>query len=213
MRTPIRPERGRSEAVGAREGKMPAAIITASATIVVVILAFLFNQYSQTRMERRQGYLARVNSQLRDLYGPLFALVDVNEWIWEALRANGLPPVAERSPETLRRDWASWRDTFLMPTNARMRDLIMQHADLLTEAVFPAVLRDFCAHVGSCEVLAESGIGIGTGGRAAALTAPVHISHPGSEFVDYVRQSFAQLKAEQQRLLEPRLGTGSAAGS
>jgi hypothetical protein len=181
---------------------MQAAIITASATVVVAVLAFLLNLYSQMHLERRQGHLARVNSQLRNLYGPLCALVDVNEWIWEAMRANGLPRISERSAETLERDWAAWRDEFLMPTNIRMRDLIMGHADLLAEAEFPAALRGFCAHVGSCEViLAESASGVPEGGRRAAF----HIQHPGSEFVDYVRRSFTQLKAEQQRLLNPQL--------
>jgi hypothetical protein len=182
---------------------MPAAIITASATIAVAVLAFVFNQYAQTRLERRQGHLARVNSQLRELYGPLFALVDVNERIWDALRASGLPHVSERGPGSFERDWAGWRDAFLMPANIRMRSLIMQHADLLMEADFPAVLRDFCAHVGSCEVLRDDP-GAGAGGHPAA----VHIGHPGAEFVDYVRRSFAQLKDEQRHLLRPRPKTG-----
>lgn len=177
---------------------MQPAIITASATITVAVLAFLFNQYSQLRLERRQGHLARVNSQLRDLYGPMFALVDTNERIWQALRANGLPPASQRDADTLGQGWSAWRDAFLMPTNARIRDLIIEHADLLLEADFPAPLRDFCAHVASCEAtLAESaGSGRDIGKRPAT-----HIGHPGSDFVQYVRFSFAQLKGEQQRLL------------
>jgi hypothetical protein len=180
---------------------MSAAIIAASATIVVAVLAFIFNQYSQARQERRQGHLARVNRQLRELYGPLFALSDVNERIWEALRADGLPRVSDRTAETFQRDWSKWRDEFLMPTNLRMRDLIVEHADLLAEADFPDALRDFCAHVGSCEVTLAGGAAPRSGEGAPPT---VHIEHPGSEFVDYVRGSFARLRAEQHRLLSPR---------
>ena len=177
---------------------MQPAIITASATITVAVLVFLVNQYSQLRLERRQGYLARVNSQLRDLYGPMFALVDTNERIWEALRANGVPPVSQRDADTCSQGWSAWRDMVLMPTNTHIRDLIIEHADLLLEVDFPAPLRDFCAHVGSCEaILAESAESVPGIGKLPV----VHIDHPGSDFVEYVRLSFAQLKGEQQRLL------------
>jgi hypothetical protein len=181
---------------------MEPAIITAGTTVVVALLAFLFNQYSQLRLERRQGRLARVNNQLRDLYGPLSVLVHTNEWIWRALRANGLPPAAERTAKTLSRDWAAWHDNILMPTNIRIRDLIVEHADLILEVDFPGPLRDFCAHVGSCEaIFAESAAG---GGASGGARTPVHIGHPGSEFVNYVHRSVLRLKGEQQRLLASR---------
>src|SRR3954452_1704272 len=72
-----------------------------------------------------------VNSQLRDLYGPMFALVDTNERIWEALRANGLPPASQRDADTLGQGWSARRDTVLMPANMLIRDLIIEQADLL----------------------------------------------------------------------------------
>jgi hypothetical protein len=180
---------------------MQPAIITASATVIVAVLAFLLNQYSQARMERRQGYLARVNQQLRDLYGPLSALVDVNERIWDALRANGLPPASERNAESFSQGWAVWRDSVLMPTNIRIRDLIVSNADLLVGVDFPAPLRDFCAHVGSYEVTLAEAV---TARRRPDVGIPVHIGHPGSDFVDYVRDSFLRLKEEQRRLLSAR---------
>jgi hypothetical protein len=72
-------------------GLVSAAIITASASILVAVLVFILNLRAQVHQERRQARLARVSSQLRELYGPLNALVDVNERIWEALRESHLP--------------------------------------------------------------------------------------------------------------------------
>ena len=43
---------------------MSAAVITASASILVAVLAFVFNQQAQLEQERRQARLARVNLQL-----------------------------------------------------------------------------------------------------------------------------------------------------
>ena len=57
---------------------MLAAVIAASSTVVVAMLAFALNQWGQARAERRQARLARLDAQVRDLYGPLKALTDSN---------------------------------------------------------------------------------------------------------------------------------------
>ncbi|MFJ4651173.1 hypothetical protein ACIP5Y_07850 [Nocardia sp. NPDC088792] len=171
---------------------MSAAVITASASILVAVLAYLLNQRGQVRQEHRRARLDRINAQLRELYGPLHAWLDVNEQIWEALRASHLPPKEERRPDADSASWRGWRDHALMPANRRMRDLIVQHADLILESATPAPLLTFCAHVSALEVAIE--------------TASPHdhalIGHPGNAYVSYVRDSFAALKTEQCRLLE-----------
>ncbi|MEU9048241.1 MULTISPECIES: hypothetical protein [unclassified Kitasatospora] len=172
---------------------MTAAIITASASILVAVLAFLLGQLAQIRQERRQARLARINSQLRDLYGPLNTLVDMNEQIWEALRATILPAQADRAPEAGAAEWRRWRDEALMPTNRRMRDLIIDHSDLIIESEVPRPLREFCAHVLSLEVAISEELG---GKYERSL-----ITHPGREFTDHVKNSFSRLKERQHRLL------------
>ena len=142
--------------------------------------------------EKRQRRLARVDNQLRELYGPLSALVEMNEQIWSALRNSWLPSQAERRPEVESNEWASWRAEALMPTNRQMRDLIVRHADLLVGNSFPKVLADFCSHVAAQEVLV---------GNSELQTSSL-IAHPGAPYVKYVREVFLQLKAEQLALLQ-----------
>lgn len=172
---------------------MQTAVITASASVVVAVLVFLLNQRGLVRQERRQARLARISSQLRELYGPLHALVDVNERLWEALRSSGLPGKEDRESGTPWEGWPLWRDHALMPANVKMCELIVGHADLLIESEVPEPILDFCAHVTSCEVL------LATEGDDLATKAL--IPHPGSPYVKYVRDSFMRLKAEQHRLL------------
>jgi hypothetical protein len=174
-------------------GLVTAAVITASASILVAVLVFILNQRAQVRQERRQAHLSRVNSQLRELYGPLNALVDVNEQIWEALRASHLPPPAERRPEAGTEEWRRWRDHALMPANRRMRDLIIEHADLLVEMDVPQALKDFCAHVASVEIVIAA--------EEKDMQERALISHPGAVYSTYIRDSFVRLKNEQQHLL------------
>lgn len=176
-----------------------AAVITASASILVAVLAFILNQRAQAQQESRQAHLTRVNSQLRELYGPLNALVDVNERIWEALRGSHLPPKAERHPEGTTKDWIRWRDHALMPANYKMRDLIIQHADLLIEKEVPQPLRDFCAHVAALDIVVAA--------ESEGLKERALIGHPGATYVTYVRESFAHLKQEQQDLLNALIRT------
>ncbi|MEU5961659.1 hypothetical protein ABZ777_10690 [Micromonospora parva] len=172
---------------------MTAAVVAASASVVVAVLAFVLNQYGQGRRERRHARLSRLNSQLRELYGPLNAIVDANERIWEALRDSQLPGSVERSPAGQTAGWRRWRDEVLQPTNRQMRDLIFAHADLLVETAVPEPLRDFCAHVASQEIVRAA--------EAEGIHQDALIQHPGDAYVSYVRSTFLLLKKEQDQLL------------
>ena len=157
---------------------------------------FILNLRAQIRMEQRQARLVLINSQLRELYGPLNALVDVNERLWESLRETSLPGRDERRPEAGNEEWRRWRDGVLMPANRQMRDLIVNRADLLIEDHIPQPLLDFCAHVAAREIAVS--------GRESGFPARATIPHPGAYYVDYVRDGFTSLKTEQSRLLQMR---------
>lgn len=172
---------------------MTAAVISASAGLLVVVLAFALNQRGQIRQERRQARLTRINSQLRELYGPLNALVDANERVFKAMQETRLPPVPRDEQDATKAEWLLWRNHALMPTNRRMRDLIIEHADLLLETDVPLPLREFCAHVASLEVVQAA--------EAQGLHEPTLIDHPGEAYVNYVKDTFQHLKLEQKRLL------------
>jgi hypothetical protein len=168
---------------------MSTAVITASASILVAVLAFILNQLAQLRQERRQARLSRVNSQLRDLYGPLNALVGINEQMWTLLTEAQRQSNIDRGPQ-----WYQWRNAALMPQNFKMRSLLIEHADLLVDQEFPQVLLDFCSHVTQLEVLIANEEAVE--GFESAL-----IEHPGVPYVGYIRSNFGRLKAEQHTLL------------
>jgi hypothetical protein len=180
---------------------MVPAVITASASIVVAVLVFMLNRSHQFYFERRQVELSRINAQLRDLYGPLYALVQVNEMIWDAMKDNSIIPsrdsrikIQELNNDSLE-TWKTWLNNSLMPINLRMRELIIGYADLIIENQIPNTLLTFCAHVSTYEVLLRSE------GEEGLTLRDALIRHPGDEFVDYFGRSFVTLKAEQARLL------------
>jgi hypothetical protein len=177
-----------------------AAAITASATLVVALIAFTLNQWSSRRTERRRARLDHINAQIRLLYGPLNALVDSNEAVWMSLREKTIPSSSNRNDQELnaeqRQTWRLWLDSVLMPTNRKMRDLIVGNAELFIEPSMPEPFRAFCAHVAAYEVL------LAGSDNVKGLGSLALIKHPGERYVMYVRQSFVNLKSEQQHLLD-----------
>lgn len=57
---------------------MAEAAIAASAAICVAVLGALLSFISTRRLQRRQVRLERLNAQLRDFYGPLYAIFQAN---------------------------------------------------------------------------------------------------------------------------------------
>lgn len=99
-----------------------------------------------------------------------------------------------------------------MPLNREMRDVILQHAELLQEDEIPVVLLDPCSHVATYETLVERWrTGISTGG-----VLPINVSvipFPAERLSEYVEGRYRALKRTQVKLLRglrvaPEDGTG-----
>jgi hypothetical protein len=94
--------------------------------------------------------------------------------------------------------WMRWLQHALMPANTRMRDLILNRADLVIEDSMPEPLRAFCAHVAAYEVA------LSLPHRGAGERRQVLVGHPGAPYIDYVRRSFEELKREHHQLTATR---------
>jgi hypothetical protein len=175
-----------------------ASVVAGISALLIALIAFILNQWAQLRGELRENRLARINSQLRDLYGPLHALVLVNERVWVDLRTaeNEADGDGENSPVISTDEWRKWWEQVLLPNNIKMRDLIIQHADLHVGSDLPGVLRDICSHVAYCEALVGNG-----SAYSQRMTNRVYIPHPRAAYVSYIGDTFRSLKAEQERLL------------
>jgi hypothetical protein len=179
---------------------MTAAVISASASIIVAVLVFVLTQWGQLRLERRRARLARLDAQLRELYGPLNTLTESNEFVWRELRQTWLPDSAQRrsgmpltSEEEAR--WTAWIKQALMPANRRMRDIILNNAHLVIESEMPEPLQAFCAHVAAFEII------LAQGRQSSGLTSQALAAHPGERYVTYVRNAYVDLKEQQARIL------------
>lgn len=179
---------------------MLAASITASSTLIAVIVGYIFSQRGNRIAERRRDQLTRVNLQLAQLYGPLFALTQSNGISWRNFCDRWDTDHAFRDDRDDEIDeyrlsvWREWMTVVFQPTNRRISEVLLSKADLLVDGVMPDSALQFFAHVASYDVVMhrwklESGTGVFA-----------DVNYP-EEFTDYVEGCFLKLQARQQQLL------------
>jgi hypothetical protein len=177
-----------------------------SAAVLAIFLAFvgLLGTYvTSVYLTRRQESLARTNRQLSEFYGPLLAYLSTNSATFAAwqshIRADGVSIFsadAGRLPtEEELRQWRLWFTAVFVPNIRKLRQIVVDKADLLVESTMPPVLLDLCAHVAACEILvAQWNSGDYTNHLAI-------VRYPGAGLLDYAEESFKRLKERQTRLL------------
>ncbi|MEU9992976.1 hypothetical protein AB0E10_40650 [Streptomyces sp. NPDC048045] len=175
---------------------------TVIVTVVLAFIGYLATYLNGLRLAQRQARLTRVNQQLSDFYGPLFALMEANSRTYDTFsdkyaRPDGRDPFRHDTPPTEQElaEWRTWASTVFIPNIQAMRDVVVTKADLLIEEEMPQALLQLCAHVSGYEITAARWAQ-GNYGEHLSL-----ISFPGRELREYIRDRFAQLKSEQAQLL------------
>lgn len=174
--------------------------ITLSATAVLALIGYVVTYRTNLRLEQRKARLTRVNEQLSEFYGPLFALSRSGEIAWRAFRSRYRPGVAFWSPDTPASpeelaEFRNWMSRVFMPNDRLMRTVIVGRADLLDEEAVPDCLLSLLAHISSYEAVL---------GRWESGDLSVHravVDFPGDQFASYTRDAFRRLKSEQLILL------------
>ncbi|MCZ0990495.1 hypothetical protein [Streptomyces diastatochromogenes] len=175
---------------------------TVIVTVGLALIGYLATYLNGLRLAQRQARLTRVNQQLSDFYGPLFALMEANSrtydtWSVKYARPDGSDPFRHETPPTEQElaEWRIWATTVFIPNIKAMRDVVVTKADLLIEEEMPDALLQLCAHVSGYEI---------TAARWAQGNYEEHLSvitFPGRALREYIRDRFTQLKREQARLL------------
>jgi hypothetical protein len=118
------------------------------------LITIWINYNNSIRLARRNEQLNRINKQLGELYGPLYALRKAAQAAYEAFRSKyrvGKPYFDINDPpnnEELE-VWRLWMKTVFMPINTKMYELILSKSDLLIEVNFPDSFIILCSHITS----------------------------------------------------------------
>lgn len=178
---------------------MIAAMVTACASILIAIMAYWLNHQGEIRRSLREARIDRVSSQLKDLYGPLLVLTEMNEKAWSEYSRCYVQPVGAGSAEIPLTDleevrWRTWVEAVFNPTAQKIREIITARGDLIIGGEMPPVVLEFCAHAATYDALLANW-------DEAGPSKSTLIRHPGNRFLSYVRESYGSLKAEQAILL------------
>ncbi|MGV9377516.1 hypothetical protein ACWDRB_16955 [Nonomuraea sp. NPDC003707] len=185
---------------------MNTALITATASILAVGIGFLLTHWSTARNNRHRDQLARVQTQLSQLYGPMYAMTQSNGIAYRAMRDRYDPEglFDQRTPESIeqidknqREIYRLWMTSVLQPTSRTVCDLLLTHAHLLLDEAMPECAMKYFTHVRGYEVVLAQW----EAGEYAELFSLV--PYP-QEFTDYVAESFKTLQAQQSQLLANR---------
>jgi hypothetical protein len=176
-----------------------------AATIFVALVGFLVTYVVNLRLARRKDRLERINEQLRDFYGPLYALEISARSAWTEFRNQYRPgggPYWHQDPPPTAEEaeaWRTWMKSVFMPINRRMRDVVVAKAHLIDGPEMHQSLRDLAAHVSAYEpILArweENDFGV--------HTPP--LGFPRATLAEYLEVEFQRLKERQQELLKEPL--------
>jgi hypothetical protein len=177
---------------------------TVEFAILSGVLGFLAKSAYDLWSARRKDRLARVNQQLKLLYGPLYTLNQADNIAWAAFRSQTRPhgPFFGTDPLPTVEDleaWRRWMLTVFKPIHDEMFSIITKNPDLLIESDLPKPLQLFCAHVTAYKVVFDRW----SKGDFTENTSV--LNYPTAEMATYLESSFKRLKSQQQQLLGSRL--------
>jgi hypothetical protein len=184
-----------------------AAAITASAAICVAVLGALLSYLYTRRQERRKARLERLNAQLQEFYGPLYAIFEANriahlEFV-KTLR-EGTTTLFDENVEPLNEDelrlWRLWAQSAHQHRSTPAYEVIINKAHLLIQDEMPPCLLQFCAHKAGYDVVIE---------RWKQGDYTEHLSvvrHPGDALHEYLQHSFVALKRKQAEEIDATQG-------
>ena len=168
-------------------------------TVALALIGYVVKYLNDLRLAVRMDQLERVNRQLSDLYGPLFALDTVGSRLWREYRARYRPDPTVPLTRDEAATWRLWMTAVFMPLHRQMKEVIVDNADLLRESgEMPDSLLDLCANVAGWEVVAERWR---TGDFDPLDTGTTLLDYPRDVLNPYLNNAYRELKAEQGILL------------
>jgi hypothetical protein len=175
-------------------------VVTLAVTIFLAVAGYAATYLNSVRLSQRKDRVERIDRQLREFYGPLYALTETSERSWIAFRHqvkrphgsfwNAIPPPnnAEKAA------WRLWMRYVLMPLNLQIEAVLIKHSDLLEGSGMPQCLLDLMAHIAAYKAVLKAWEEKDYSLHISVIDYPVEVNR-------YVKNSYLTLKSRQQELL------------
>ena len=183
------------------------ALLTTTLPLAVPVLiavgGWIFT-HAQTRASAsRTARLSRVNQQLRQLYGPLNALLESSDAAWGAFTSACWPKHGQaayfakgfETTDDEKAHWRLWMREVFHPMNARMERVITDNLDLVEGGEMPKAFVDVLAHIAAYHTVLRKW----DAGDYTEHTSIINF--PGAELKAVVKPVYDRLLREQTLLI------------
>ncbi|HJP95805.1 MAG TPA: hypothetical protein VJ843_00380 [Candidatus Saccharimonadales bacterium] len=183
--------------------------LTLAVSILIAAVGFVAKYINDVKIAQRKDRLERVSRQLKEFYGPLYALIEASEIAWRGFRRKYRPNQSYWRSEPYPNEeeaaaYRLWMREVFMPLNLRMEKVIVENADLLDDEKMPACLLTVCAHVSAYKTVLKRWE---SGDYSEHLSI---VNFPGKELREYIERVYSRLKNEQEKLVGRLRGKDAA---
>lgn len=185
------------------DNSVPTTLLAVVASLIIAAGGWLFTYFHSRATEARRARLARVNSQLRLLYGPLYARLLAGEAAWQAFSGNYWPahgqagfftPGFETTDAEAAR-WRLWMREVFYPLNLKLESLITDHLDLLDGNEMPQAFVEALAHIAAYHAVLKQW----EDGNFNENVSVVNF--PGQKLLAVVKPQYEKLLRQRETLL------------
>ena len=121
-------------------------------TIALAFIGYIITYVNDLRLSRRAERLELLNSQINELYGPMFVITQTGTALFNALRKKALISgrlfIDEDAPKNKEdvSEWQIWVENVFVPRNEELAKIIIGKAHLIREKEMPECLKMFIVH-------------------------------------------------------------------
>lgn len=170
---------------------------------MIATLGWVSTYLHRWYFDRKANELARVNSQLRELYGPLYIRLRASNAAWKAFWQKHRPAHGGNSyfgdnnevTDEEKEIWRHWMINVFEPLNAEAESLLLKNIDLLESDDVPQSFIDALAHIATYKAV------MANWEKSDFKTHLSVNSWPSRELMSTVRPEYVKLRARQRKLM------------
>ena len=133
-------------------------IVSVIVAAIIAVGGWIFTYFNRLAFDRRSANLERINKQLRELYGPLYAQLEASSETWGAFAEKYWPEHgktgyfagqgdASKLTDTEKQRWITWMTNVFQPLNTKTAELIIKNIDLIEGSDIPPSFLSALAHI------------------------------------------------------------------
>jgi hypothetical protein len=176
-------------------------IVTITLPIILAVTGYVYTWTQERSDAQYKAQLERTNMQLREFYGPLYALVEAEEQSFQQFLRQTRPEVGmafwttENPPNKEQQEaWRRWINEVTMPNYLLMESIIQTRSDLLIEDEMPTPIIRLSAHIAGYKPVVDAW-------KKGDFSRNLSFFIFPQDVRTYLEHSYRGLKKKQKKLL------------